>query len=111
MRRLHTEGRNRLLKVRVDYQGKNQWCMKPEYDKNGNRVSMGQYIFRGDDEAFRKHLIHCKVADMNSDPPSYRSVRYMDIVQQMKQPKRTYVWMQSKNWNAMNQIRQEIRNK
>lgn len=109
MRRLHTEGRNRLLKVRVDYQKKNQWCMKPEYDKSGNRVSMGQYIFRGDDESFRKHLVRCKVSDVDSDPPSYRSVRYMDIVQQMKQPKRTYVWMQSKNWKAMNQIRQESR--
>ena len=98
------EQKNRLLKVRVDYSGNDQWYMKPEFTKQGNSVSHGHYIFRGDDESFRKHLIKWKVSDTDSDPPSYRSIRYGDIVQNMKQPKRTYVWMYSSKWDAMNII-------
>lgn len=100
----YIEDYKRLLKIRVDHQGGNQWYLKPEFTKNGPSKSLGHYIFRGDDEAFRKYLIRMKASDTESDPPSVRSAKYADIVQKMKEPKRTYVWAYSHRWKSANKI-------
>jgi hypothetical protein len=99
-----TEERNRLVKVRVDYQGNGQWQLRPEFTKGGSRVSKGKRIFRGDDEEFRKFLIRCKAAETETTPASKRTKRYADIVQDMKANKATYVWMYTNRWKAENGI-------
>ena len=103
-----TELHNQLLKIRVDHSGSDQWYMKPELTKKGPSQSYGHYMFRGDDEAFRKLLIKMKVCDTNSKPASYRDMKYKDIVQDMKKPTRTYVWAYSNKWKAANVIMTEV---
>lgn len=96
------EERNKLVKVRIDYQGNGQWYMKPEYNKKGSQIRKGERYFRGTDEEFRKFLVKCKVKDTDSEPASQRNKKYADIVQDMKAKKKTYVWMYLNNWNASN---------
>lgn len=96
------EERNKLIKVRIDYQGDGQWYMKPEYNKKGELVHKGGRTFRGTDEEFRKFLMKCKVSDTDSTPASLRKKRYSDIIQDMKRNKKTYVWMYTSKWNKSN---------
>jgi len=72
---------NHLMKVRVDHTGEDSWIMTPEFSKKGPEQNTGKYMFRGDDEAFRRKLIKMKVTDSNTEPPSYRNVKYKDMVQ------------------------------
>jgi len=112
MRRINfDEQHNHLLKVRVDHQGTDQWFMKPEFTKKSHAANNGHYMFRGDDEAFRRYLMKMKACDTDSDPPSYRNVKYKDMVQGFKAQKRTYMWVYSSKWNANNRFGEEIMKK
>ena len=103
------EQRNHLMKVRVDHQGTNQWVMTPEFKKAGSpSSSQGRFMFRGDDEAFRRQLIKMQVKDIDSNPDSHRDISYKDMVQTFKAPKRTYCWMYSNKWEPNNKFKEEI---
>lgn len=97
---LVSEKYNHLLRVRVDHQGVDQWIMTPEFTKKSHASNNGHYMFRGDDEAFRRYLIRVKATDTDSDPPSYRNVKYKDMVQKFKEPRRTYMWVYSSKWKS-----------
>ena len=55
-----SEERNRLIKVRIYYQGTNQWRLVPRKDKKNRNINKGDITFRGDDKAFAKFLVTIK---------------------------------------------------
>ena len=95
---------NHLLKIRVDFQGVDQWVMTPEFTKKSHASNQGHIIFRGNDDAFRRYLMRIKATDTESDPASNRQVKYKDMVQNMKQFSRTYIWVFSTRWKNSNMI-------
>lgn len=98
------------MKVRVDQQGVDQWVMTPEFKKSGSPSSnQGRFMFRGDDEAFRRQLIKMQVKDTDSNPDSHRDISYKDMVQTFKVPKRTYCWMYSNKWEPNNKFKEDVK--
>jgi hypothetical protein len=102
MERIEEEGHHKLYKIKILYNGLNTYTIKPCLDKQGNTLNKGSMIICGDDEAIKKFFIKKEIKDAESNPASFRAIRYMDMVQGIKQGNTKYLWIWKKHWQPSN---------
>ena len=104
------EERNRLVKVRLYYQGKNQWRLVPVAKKDGSQIRRGDILFRGDDNKLKLLLQRLKAKDNQTDPPSSKNRTYQQMIDSARDTSDPYIWIWINKWNEYkktNQITQE----
>jgi hypothetical protein len=95
-----TEEPNKLLKIKLQKQGANQWLLKPVSDKSGTQARKGKITFRGSEDKLKLLLRRLKAADFDSDPDSVKNVTYQQMIDLAKATlKGNYIWVYTKYWN------------
>ena len=75
---------NRLIKVKVLYDGNKAWTL---------RWGKQFHVFRGSIEQFTKLLIKIKAKDTQSQPNSFRGMKYSDIANEITNGKDSEIWV------------------
>lgn len=91
---------NKLLKIKLQKQGANQWLLKTVSNRNGIQVRKGSITFRGSEDKLKLLLRRLKAADFDSDPDSKKNVTYQQMIDLAKTTsKGNYIWVYTKYWN------------
>lgn len=83
MRRISLNEDRRLVKVEV-YNDGNTWTLQWE---------RGHYVFRGNEDQFRRFLIKIQAADTREEPRSYRSMRWKDLAYELANGVDRHIWV------------------
>lgn len=90
---------NRLLKVKIFQQGKNQWRLLPVEKRDGGAIRRKDITFRGDDEKLKLLLRRLKAKDNATDPPSKKNRTYQQMIDTARDKSDPYIWIWLTIWN------------
>ena len=92
----------KLYKVGVRYGGYDTYIFEPFSDRAGRDVKAGSVTIQAGDEQLRKYLVKHKFKDTESNPDSFRKIKYMDMVYGIKAGEIKELWVWEKDWKPEN---------
>lgn len=96
---VYKEEYTKLLKVKLDTIGTNEWRLTPVAKKDGSPISRGVKTFKGDDEELKQLLRKLKARDHATDPPSEKNRTYQTMIDNAREKSDPYVWVYLHKWS------------